>query len=189
MQVPVTKHKGKRSNGYKVTIMTWMKQRTFWPAKAVYRRGGKLLHINVFKVLWSKSLWIIWSECSCESPPGVLLPWLGSSAPGRHGPAGVSPEESHRDYQKDGAPLLQIQAERLGVVQPRGEKALADILLQNFSTWRNLVKEEEEQLFTRSDSDWARGNDLELKEERFRSDVRKKFFIVRMVRHWNRLPR
>ncbi|KAK4826983.1 hypothetical protein QYF61_013083 [Mycteria americana] len=61
--------------------------------------------------------------------------------------------------------------------------------LTTFQYLKGAYKKAGEGLFTRACSDRTRGNGFKLKEGRFRLDIRKKFFTMRVVRHGNRLPR
>ena len=69
------------------------------------------------------------------------------------------------------------------------KRRLQGDLIAAFQYFKRASRKDGEGRFIRECSDRTRGNGFELKEGRFRLDIRKKFFTVRVVRHWNRLPR
>ena len=74
----------------------------------------------------------------------------------------------------------------LGLFRMEKRKLQGD-LIAAFQYLKGPYKKAAEGLFTRTCSD--RGNGFKLKEGRFRSARKKKFFTLRVVRHWNRLLR
>jgi len=70
----------------------------------------------------------------------------------------------------------------------RGEGS-GQTLTAAFQYLKGACQKAGEGIFTRAYSDRTRGDGFKLKEGRFRLDRRKKFFTVRVVRHWHGLPR
>ncbi|XP_074424950.1 uncharacterized protein LOC141735717 [Larus michahellis] len=69
------------------------------------------------------------------------------------------------------------------------KRRLRGDLLVAYQSLKGAYKKAGEGLLRMSGNGGTRGNGLKLEMGRFRWDVRKKFFPMRVVRHWTRLPR
>ncbi|PKU42206.1 hypothetical protein llap_7489 [Limosa lapponica baueri] len=62
-------------------------------------------------------------------------------------------------------------------------------LIVAFQYLKGAYKKYWDKPFSRTCYDRTRGNGFKLEEGRFRLDIREKFFTMRVVKHWHRLPR
>jgi len=62
-------------------------------------------------------------------------------------------------------------------------------LIAAFQYLKRAYKKDGDKHFSKACGDRTRGNAFKFKKSRFRSDIKKKVFIMNVTRHWDRLPR
>jgi len=124
-----------------------------------------------------------------SAPPlEVPYPALAPSAQDRHGPLEQVQRRATRMVKGMEHLCCEERLRELGLSSPEKRRLWEDLIMA-FQYLKGAYKRDGDKLFSRASCDRTRGNDFKLKEGGFGLDIRKKFFTVRVVKQWHRLPR
>ena len=84
--------------------------------------------------------------------------------------------------------LYKDRLKELGLFSMEKRKLWGDLIMA-FHYISEGYEEEGNRLFSRDCCDRTKGNGFKLEQGSFRLDIRKRFFMVRVMRHWQSLPR
>ncbi|KAK4814671.1 hypothetical protein QYF61_024978 [Mycteria americana] len=151
------------------------------------RRSWQLFRTALRLCLSALSL-VAETDPKCQSP--ILPPPFARSPSSsqRRGWAELY-QEPRDDNGPAGSPGGSSASEVTSWVQDSVKRRLQIDLITAFQYLKGASRKDGEGLFIRECSDRTRGDGFKLKEGRFRLDIRKKILAMRVVRHWNRLPR
>jgi len=124
---------------------------------------------------------------SGETLPGVLCPALEPSAQDRSGAVGAGLEEATAAIRGLKHLCCEERLGELGRFSLEKRRLRGDLTVA-FQCLKGTYEKDGERLVSGACCDRTIGNGFKLKESRFRQDVRKKFFTVKVVKHWPRLP-
>jgi len=136
----------------------------------------------------SRSKEVILPLCSGKTSPGFLYLSLEPSEHERYGPVGPDPEEATKMIQGLEHLSSEERLRELGLFSLEKRRVPGD-LIAAFQYLEAAYRKDGDNLFSKACCDGTRSNAFKLRVGEFRLNIRRKFFMMRVVKHWSGLPR